>query len=98
MLRHVADQTSNRPTLAHHMMSHHCRGSFRWLEQAKKDLHQRALARAIRADEAGNSRFDYHGERVECRDAAEPPRECVRDDEGDRYSGEVAGGVAGGVA
>ena len=59
----------------------HLRRAGRRLEQAEEDLDQRALAGAVRADEADHARLELEVEVVEGEDGAVPLRQSTRRDQ-----------------
>ena len=82
VLRHVADQLPDREPVRGDVEPEHLRRAGRGLGQAEEDLDQRALARAVRADEADHAGLDLEIEIVESDDGAESLGQSTRGDQG----------------
>ena len=70
MLGHVADELADGRALGPHVEVHHRRVAGGRRQQPEQDLDERALARAVRADEADDARLEIEGQAVERGDAA----------------------------
>jgi hypothetical protein len=70
VLGHVPDELADDRALLLDVEIHHGRPSRGRLEQPQEDLEQRALARAVGADEADDPGLELEGQPVERHDAA----------------------------
>ncbi len=81
VLRHVPDQLPDGEPVRGNVETEHLRPSGRGLDQPEEDLDQRALAGAVRADEADHARLELEVQVVEGEDGAETLRQSTRRDQ-----------------